>query len=183
MAVEQMRIRWGGLGHSPKYSILNYGLSNDQDLNAEAFNDFLTTIKFAFAGGMTWTFEKEIRVLSEADGHLIELQELANPPSGAQTGGTQQLADATQMLLQWRTGVIVSGRQLRGRTFLPGIAQSEIANGNVRESSRTAVQDALATLIGTGHAPAVWSRKHGTVAEAVSADVWNEFAVQRRRRG
>lgn len=181
--VQQARIRWNGLGHSPKYSILNFDVPESIEAAAGHFGNFLEAINFLFVNTMTWEFESEYRTLDETTGAPIGIHHLAEPPSGGPGIGSAQLADATQVLLQWNTGAVVAGRQLKGRTYLPGIAQSEIQNGNVRPQSVTAVQTAINGYLTQYQELGVWSRRHGIMQPVTSGSIWNEFAVQRRRRG
>lgn len=181
--VQQARIRWDGLGHSPKYTILNFDVPESIAAAAGHFGNFLEAINFAFVNTMSWTFESEYRTLDENTGALLGIHNLPDPPSGGPGIGSSQLADATQILLRWNTGTVVAGRQLKGRTFLPGIAASEIAAGNLRPSSVTAIQTAIDSYTSTYQELGVWSRKHGIMQPVTSGSVWTEFAVQRRRRG
>jgi hypothetical protein len=91
------------------------------------------------------------------------------------------VTDATQVLLQLRTGFFVAGRELRGRLFLPGLRVTGTTVGNLDPDIADALADAAnAALAATC---AVFSRTHHEWATIDHCDVWSELAVLRSRRG
>jgi hypothetical protein len=96
---------------------------------------------------------------------------------------TEKLPDATQIVIQWRTGVYHNGREIRGRTFIPGLADFTNDEGNVALATRTAIQSDLDTwLAAQAGLFFIWSRKNGLTAVVSDSSVWNEFGVLRSRR-
>jgi len=125
------------------------------------------------------------------------LDETTGTLTGSWTDGTAQagtgtntgtpVPDASQALVQWRTVTITNGRFLRGRTFIPSVALSQVVGGNLQAPAVTVIQNAANALIASGAGLVVWHRPiagSGGSHDAVStASVWTEFAVLRRRRG
>lgn len=91
---------------------------------------------------------------------------------------------ATQGLIQWRTNTFVNGREVRGRTFVPGIGATRVsASGKPVGSLTTAMANAAATLIAAaGSDLVVWSKRNGVAYSALVGTAWNDFAVLRSRR-
>jgi hypothetical protein len=87
------------------------------------------------------------------------------------------------MLIKWRTGIYLAGREIRGRTFIPGLDAFTNAEGVVDTTVHDALSDDLATWLGGLSAPPlIWSRTHGDSAAVAAAEVWDQFAVLRSRR-
>jgi len=182
--VLQLMVNWTGPGKSPKVSVLNYSVTEDIPGKVTALRAFLTSYAAWMDTSYRADIDPEYRVLNTVTGGLEEVGTIASP--GASIVGTvnsEPVADIAQILVQWRTQTIVSGRFLRGRTFLPGFAQDFAALGNPTASACNSIAASAMTLLATGDGPAVWSRRHGVATLALSATVWTEFAAQRNRRG
>lgn len=100
--------------------------------------------------------------------------------------GTQSadpLPWATQALVSWRTGTFVSGREIRGRTFIPGMVETLSSNGVPAGSIFTSINGAASTLASdTDSSLAIFSRKKHAVGIVTSGSMWTKWAVLRSRR-
>lgn len=127
---------------------------------------------------------------------LGEVQ-LVNPVNGDVTGavvGTPAvttgtgvgpfLPPANQLVVRWRTGIYESGREIRGKTFIPSRLESEsTATGQVETAATTAFNSLASALIANALVDlVVWSRKYGQWALVSSGSTWNQFGVLRSRR-
>ena len=125
--------------------------------------------------------------LDAATGALTGQWAEATARVGTGAGGTEPVADATQILVRWKTNTIVNGRFVAGRTYIPGCASSNEVSGNLAAATQSAIAAAGTTLIGSGAGLAVWHRpisgSGGSEQSPNSCVVWEEFAVLRRRRG
>lgn len=186
--VREILVDWTTASGAGKVSVFHFIEASNVADQRQALSAFLTACNSTLAASTSWTIRPDGRELNTASGTLTGLWSEATPHTGAGTpGNTSVLADATQVLVRWFTDHIVNGRVLRGRTYLPGIYRNVSEGGNVYVASRTAIQNAGQTLAGSGTQLAIWHRPTngaGGVAWAVdTCSVWQEFAVQRRRRG
>lgn len=143
--------------------------------------------------GLTWTIPAEGRVIAAETGELVGVWTIAAPITGAGGAAGQQVADATQVLLRWRTSHIRRGRFLQGRTYVPALNRDYTQGGNITAALGTTWAAALADLVATPVGFGVWGRPlpargiypaaPGTWQPATSSGVWSELAVQRGRRG
>lgn len=139
-------------------------------------------------GSVTFAVRNQGRLMDEATGQVTGFWSGVGyaPVTGSGTG--QSVADATQVLVQWRTGVVRNGREVRGRTFIPGLNAVNLDNGNIGEAYRAAIElEADEFLTSTGIGFGIWSRPKpgsaGALIQVTSVSVWKELAVLRRRRG
>jgi len=100
------------------------------------------------------------------------------------TEGTEKLPPATQGLIEWRTGFFVGGREIRGRTFIPGLSNSSSAANGVPTSTWLTLAAAASTaIIGwTSSDFVVYSPTKHQKALVTAGQPWNEWAVLRSRR-
>nr|CRY96740.1 hypothetical protein [uncultured prokaryote] len=150
-------------------------------------SDFWTSIVPYITPATTFQVQGSGRDVDEATGALTAFYNVASSALIAGSSSTQQVADATQGLVQWRTGIVLGGREVRGRTFIPGLSQSSVIGGNLAPQTRTGIETNANILGGPITGLGVWRRpKEGTPGQLVqvsTATVWSELAVLRRRRG
>lgn len=131
---------------------------------------------------LLWDTDSDVEVISDATGQIVSVQS-TTPVSGGGALSGDILPPATQALIRWRTGSFVGGREIRGKTFIPGLTETAATSGQVTTATLTAFETAAATLQGTANANlVVYSRANNTHAEVVSSSCWAQFAVLRSRR-
>lgn len=96
------------------------------------------------------------------------------------TGTGDALPYATQGLVQWRTGVYVGGREIRGRTFIPGPLEADNAVGFPLTAYTSLLTTAAGNLASAGLA--VYSYTHRQFADVSSGVGWTNWASLRSRR-
>lgn len=173
-----------GAGKASVFFFTNGNPIGDQRL---ALATFLGNIDGSLTVGTTWTVRTTGRELDDATGGLVDAWSDATVRTGTGGVGTEPVADSTQVLYQWHTGDIVNGRFLRGRTFIPGLAASNLDSGNLDPAVASGFAGYGTTLISAGVGLGVWHRPQGGAGGQFettnSCTVWTEFAVLRRRRG
>lgn len=146
-----------------------------------AVHDFWDGLKGLISAGLTMLVLPEVDLVDPATGNVLETS--STPTTLITSTGNATLPAATQGLIRWRTGVFVAGREVRGRTFVPRLANDAQLNGVPSTAFITAGNTEGAQLIAApGPNFCVWSRSTGTVAVVSSASTWNQFAVLRSRR-
>jgi hypothetical protein len=148
-----------------------------------AVSAFLGSTEGQRSNGLAWTRVPEVATFNEVTGTLESVAGLV-PGSGVGTNVTDALSPTTQGLLQLRTGLIVFGRLLRGRIFLPGPCEAHNgSSGGPLAGYVDPYETAAATLVGDANTDLViWSQTHGVKAPVASADVWSKWASLRSRR-
>jgi hypothetical protein len=86
--------------------------------------------------------------------------------------------------MRFETGVIVNGRRVRGRAFVPGLSEPmNTAAGNPLNTLVTLMISAGQGLItDPGNTLMVWSRTHSQAHEATAAGASSKWATLRSRR-
>jgi len=149
--------------------------------------NFLGDVDGSLDNSCTWTIRTTGRDLDDGTGGLVGSWVDATTRTGTGNNATEPVADATQLLFQWHTGVIVNGRFLRGRTFIPGLTASILVGGNVNPGNVTSFDGFAEAFLAASDGFGIWHRPTsgtgGVFEVAQSATVWSELAVLRRRRG
>lgn len=187
--MRELIVRWTLPGGSSE--VLNIMHMRDNPPIADsraALGDFLDTMTPLLGKGTGWAIDTEGREITPETGALSGEWSDPTPYSGEAAGNaTPAVANASSLLIRWKTGVIRAGRRVQGRTFIPGMRNEYLVNGDVSPALVTLVQDNLADYIATEVGPVIWCRpiegRAGVNVNATAATVWSEWAVQRRRRG
>lgn len=162
--------------------------STDAAVAAIAVSDFWDDIKAAIVNDVTFSRSGEVEEFDPETGDITDLHS-TDAVAVVGTDADEALPWVTQILVRWRTGVYVAGRERRGRTFIPGISLNGLDNGRVHSSFVALFGTAAGTLAA---APlAIWSRpvyvdgeleRAGNITPVASSSVWNQFAELRSRR-
>nr|CRY94864.1 hypothetical protein [uncultured prokaryote] len=178
----RLRINW--TGSIQGFTVWHFLGDDDQtaaDAAASAANTFLEAIDGLYRNSVTAAVDPEVFVVNVGTGHV---EGTFSVSSFAQAGDSSDamVPNAAMALIRWRTGVFTSGRELRGRTFIPGLTDTAVdATGNLATAAAGTLQSAADTLVSTSDF-AVWGSTTAQAATVTSASVWSEFAVLRSRR-
>lgn len=181
--LQRIRTVFTGVAGTPWYS--NMYMQGNADTVSGAGGhvaDFWSTIDLYILNDVTWTVESEVAIINDATGQVTEVADWAGA-TGVGESSDVPLPFATQGLINWNTGVFRNGRQVRGKTFVPGLVQSANAEGNLNAAVRSLIAGAAAELITDRNGTfAVYSPTGATSVLISSANVPSKFAVMRSRR-
>lgn len=169
----------------------------------DCVRDFYDALKAIMHSSTVFTISGVVETVNEVTGDVTA----AGSTTGTSVTGTSATDPApgsTQGLIQWRTGVYSDGRELRGRTFLPGMLSGRSSNGIPDATALTAMAAAVAAVTGHTASAQVWRRPRlealalgspgqpgyrpahdarvGSMADIVTGTPWTKWAVLRSRR-
>lgn len=163
------------------------GYFSDTDLSVQAaidaWHQFCTDAESARPVNAQYTTLGEVALVDPVSGDTVGVEQGVDR---VYVGSTVAdiLPRQTQLLVRWRTGQYIDGREVRGRTFMP--LQFEAVNsaqGNPQADHRAGVQSRINTLINSSTLNlCVWSKKNGVWYDATSGSVWDQWATLRSRR-
>lgn len=144
---------------------------------------FFNAVDEVMSTQVAFTVEAEVELVNAATGAITGI-ESTDAYSATGTGSGDPLPPATQGLVRWRTGAFVDGREVRGRTFLPGMLESlNDSAGKPNSGALTVINVAAGNLIGDGDSELViYSRTKSLQATVVSGQAWSQWAQLRGRR-
>lgn len=194
--MRQALIEWTGAQGAGMFNVMHFtDQAPTQDI-LDALEAYLTASRSAWATGVSAQVQGTMRVIDPVTGGLQGFESGTAPAAVTGNGagsGSGVAADATQVVMQWRTGYIrpavggTGGRELRGRSFLPGINRISLSGGNVGNTAITQYEAGAAALLIADVGFGVWGRPRGGAADGIlmpvtAYSVWAEAGVLRRRR-
>lgn len=184
--IQRIRTVFTGVAGSPYYSNI-YVTANPADATPEiaAVDQFWTALAPHIDNALSWTVEGIVANVDTATGQIVSFS--SNTSQGGTGGaGGEILPLANQLLIRARTGVYVTGREVRGRINIPAIAELSSANGVPTGELLTAAQDAVDDhLLGAGGLNGSWvvySPTKNRAEMVTEASVASFFAILRSRR-
>jgi len=178
----RVRTNFTGVAGAPYYNNLYFADESTAQGCLDAAEAFWNDMSELMVTGCTWGQEDEVAYIDTSDGHIIDFLTGVGA-TGAGDSASEMLPPADQVLVHWRTNLIVSGRRLQGSTFVPAISQNFNDEGQLLASAVTVAGTAAQNLIDSTDANfAIWSRTHGALSPAVSAAIFTGFGVLRSRR-
>jgi hypothetical protein len=172
----------GGLGGPYLSTFFFDGDTQGQaDNAADAAHDFWDTLKAWIVDGMTIAVEPEVVEIDVASGNPVQTF-LTTQDAVVTTSGSAEAPVATQGLISWRTGFYLGAREVRGRTFIPGVPQSSLGDGVPAAGYLAALTSAKTGLIANIADFGIYSHAHHVFATAISGTPWNQWATLRSRR-
>jgi len=182
----EILVDWTTQNGAGKVSVFNFIEASAVADQREALSDFLEVVDSYLDNSSSWTIRTNGREMDATTGALTGVWAEGTAQTGTGAGTGEPAADATQLLVRWITDHIVGGRFLQGRNFFPGLATTQLSNGNFAAAGVTAVSAAAQALCDAAVQMAVWHRPVGGAGGVLwGADVGvcnSELAVLRRRR-
>lgn len=167
-------------------TVLNFADAVPVNAQRAALHSFWTNLAERQGNAWDWNIRTEGREVDPTTGLSTGLWVDSEPFPGSGVLATSVVADATQVLIRWRTDGTIGSRRIQGRTFYPGLSAAGLNQGNLDPayvSFFAATANALITAdVGLGVYSRPTDARPGSFNEAISASVWPELAVQRRRR-
>lgn len=184
-SILRVRTTWTGYQGVP-YLSTHYFTRTDGDsagFAADAVQALWVGCESIISNQLSWNVEPEVAVLESTTGALTGVDNIAGGLSGTGTNGAQVNPFSTQGLIRWQTNDVVSGRILRGHTFVPGSCESDNEGGVPSSGYKTAVAAAVSDMLASpSQFHIIWSRKHGAIGPVLSGSCWQQWAVLRSRR-
>lgn len=181
-----LRVRINWTGPASGFSVLHFdgelSTSGAAQAAADAASSWLEDIAPHLADAQAGRVDPEVLEVNISNGQTTGVGTVTSTTWGG-TGGNNQVSQASQLLVQWRTGVFAAGRELRGRTFIPGVgAAGSTPGGEVAPATADAIVIASQSLADDAADLGVYSPTRSAFATVATATVWPEFAVLRGRR-
>lgn len=176
-----------GVPGAPYYGAMHFEPGDD---NLDAFSatsgvrEFWSDLAPYLDPSIRINVAREVPVIDMVTGDQVDMIVTDATTQVSGTGSGDRLPWVVQGLIQWRTGAFVSGREIRGRTYIPTPAESANDAGLPNSTYRTALEDAAdALLAATGDATlSVYSPTHHQLANISHGTAWTKWAELRSRR-
>nr|CRY97431.1 hypothetical protein [uncultured prokaryote] len=166
-------------------SVMYFNEGETEAESQERVGDFFGQVMGEVNNGVSFSVRNQGRILDAITGDLTGMWTLPDRIVDNGDSSSQVLPNEVQLLFRWSTANFVGSRQLKGRTFLPGMTVAAMSNGELGPSPQATLEAAIPQLI-DGGTFVVWHRPvngaGGFVAPVTVGTVWREFAVLRSRR-
>lgn len=198
MTIARVRTVFTGLAGTPWLGTAYFdspALTDHQDL-VDAVGTWWSVADGFMTGDVDWSTEAEVVELDEVTGEATGIFS-TTPASGTGVQGGDNSPTLLQALARFRTGSFVDGREVRGRWFIPGLAESQLSNGVLLAATVTTLSTAAQAFVDTiGVSPVVWQRprladplaeppidaRPGSAHPMITGSVTNRFSPLRSRR-
>lgn len=173
-----------GVAGTPYLSVMHFdGTGGTQaQAAADAVSTFWGGIQSAMSSTLTAEVQPEVVEFTLATGQPTGVHSVTGSSTTGSEAG-EPLPWATQGLIRWRTGFFAGGREVRGRTFIPGPTENRSTAGRPDSAYQTDLQNAASALIGNAEANfGVYSPTKAAFASATASSVWGQWAVMTSRR-
>jgi hypothetical protein len=196
MNMNRMTMTWSGFSGAPGYTNMYFSAataptSTQLNETAAKVRAYFYAWRSFLPNAVTVNFPSEMEEFSTTNGELITSRAVTPGATVTGIGGSAVFSSAVGACVNWKTDTVVSGRKLRGRTFMVPLQSlpSFDTDGSLNPSSRLTMLSAAAALVAdtTGLPFFIWHRPSpgGTdgAAGAVTATTINDkTAILRSRR-
>lgn len=144
------------------------------------------------ATGATIVYNPTCIAMEDTTGTLVGSFTGTPPANSVGAGGSSPMPYQTQGLIAWDTNLVVAGRRLRGRWFIPFPDEGDNTGTTAVPSASYIAQlnSAVTTYMSTGAGgalPAIWHRpspggSNGTHSAVTGGAARSYWSVQRKRR-
>lgn len=181
----RVRTLWSGVAGAPLYTNHHFlGLLDASTAAAAVANveDFWNALEPSISSAFTYVIEGDVYEIAEASGEPTGV-EVVTSVTGGGTNAGDGLPHANQGLISWSTGVFIAGRQLVGRTNVPGPTESSSnALGVPLGPYVDALNAAAVAMLASAPSLAVYSRTAGVAHAVIGGTGRDYFAILRSRR-
>lgn len=176
----RLRVNWSGLNQG--FSVMHFlGEPSTAQASADALSAFLDDLRAVTVSTQQMRVDPEVSEVDEVTGNIVGVSTVTTATMDGENA-TAPVPQAAQALFRWRTGYYAGGREIRGRTFVPGLAApASSATGELLPATADQLAVAATALVAAS-ALGVWSPARGRIEVVTSSSVWGEFAVMRSRR-
>jgi hypothetical protein len=180
----RLRTTWTGTPGAPLVSTHYFSstvLQSSPTGCADALQDFWQTLHDRITNKLTWQVEPNVETIGE-DGALQDMSSVGSSRQGIGGDTNTVLPFQVQGLIRWHTGDYNGGRELAGRTFVPGPTINSCVNGLPNSDYTGVLSNAAQGLIDDSDELVIWSRKRGDSKPVTAQSPWAKFADLRTRR-
>lgn len=186
MALREILVSYNTPGGGPTLNVTYWDPIHPVANQVAALRNLFDSLKGTISSSVIVNVAGSGRELDD-QGTLTGSWSTTTPLAVTGTGSSNPVPDSTALLVRLRSSTILHGRQVQGRMFIAGIHSTSLLNGNVLPATGVSWDTGLATLVGSALGWSIWHRPNakgpGARVPVTSAQTWNEWAVQRRRRG
>jgi hypothetical protein len=149
---------------------------------ATAVSFFWNSVKNRINSGYTMLVEALVYEIDIPTGDATAVHQTTNTPvAGGQ--GTDPVNGFTQGLISWHTGFFIAGRELVGKTFIPGVSEGDTAAGIPSSTYLSDLASAATAYLASANAtPTVYSRAHHSSVGIAGFRVAPTWSVLKSRR-
>ena len=182
-SLRKVIVTWNGSTGLPGVSVFYSAAADDATAN---LGTFFTAIKTLFPSSLSWSIPAAGDEISDASGQLVGGWSGGTSASITGSGGASYAA-GTGSYVQWGTATILSGRRLKGRTFLCPLTTSTYdSDGTITAAANTTINGALTTLVATNklrifHRPPVGTSAGG-MSDVVTSGVLSDKVTSLKTR-
>lgn len=181
----QVQFEITGNAGGPWLSTMHFSgttLTNAQNA-ADAVRAFWVELQGAIHESLDGRIVPEVVIINDLTSEPTGLFTVTPGDPVSFTSGAAMLPVASQALVRWRTGVYDGGREIRGRTFIPGITTVNNNSGVPASGLLAALTTAAGNLVSDADSElTVYSRTKRVNAVVIGGTPWTEFATLRSRR-
>jgi hypothetical protein len=175
-----------GVTGAPYYTTMHFegDTSGEAVAAANAVRAFWFELQNRLYGLMVANVQDDVPNIDPATGQITAM--FSAPTALVDfSNASEVLPFTSQALIRWRTGDFVGGRELRGRTFIPGTVETDSIDGTLNGTYVSALNLAASNLLSAATGAGglvIWSPTNGVASLVTSASTWEQFAVLRSRR-
>lgn len=185
----RMTSRWDGFPGAPGYTNFYSEIQGAVATQAQAMSGEIRTFWNSLNGYLPAVASVLVlptyQVIDDATGNITAEGDVATPAALVDGNSAAQFAGNSGVLVEWRTGVFIAGRRLKGRTYLVPFIGIFDTDGTVSAGARDAIQDAVDAVWSGAFNMVVWHRpvagSGGSSALVTSGTVRDRAAVLRTR--
>jgi len=188
-------MRWDGFSGAPGFTNLYFSAAleptpTEKSDTMAKIRTFFDAFKTYLPNVVTISFPSTFEEFSTTTGELVDSHAVTPGATVTGTGGSAVFSSAVGACITWKTGLVINGRKLRGRTFMVPLQSlpSFDSNGTLGVAAKVAFESAAAGLIaGAGLPLFVWHRpspggSDGQASAVTSASITDQTAILRSRR-
>jgi hypothetical protein len=182
--IRRVRLNWSGsavVGAASTSFYFLVGSGTDQDC-VDNVEQLMDSVRLSMTTDLTYTSEAGVEYFDVITGEISSIGG-TTPFTGTGDGSDELLPRAAQALIRWRSGAFVNGREIRGRTFLPGFGKGQDEDGVLTAACKANISAGVGDFLGNeATIPLIWSKTKGTAAPITGGGPWDQWAVLRSRR-
>lgn len=180
VVLHKVQVTWSGTKGLPGVS--TFYCQDAVDNVITSLDVFYKTFQNNIPTGVTITYPSSGLDIDSVTGQAVGSWKGVGTPAPVACNGAGGFAAPVGAVINWHTGAYVSGRELRGKTFMVPLIGSQFDDGTLLNLSKSEFQGAADALIFNAPTLGVWSRKTGTFRTVSTASIPDKAVVLRSRR-